>query len=160
MVLRNDAFELETIEDFDCIVLSPGPGLPKDAGLMMQVIEKYHTSKIILGICLGHQALGQFFGGTLENLPKVYHGVATSIYNLDDDVLYRNLSDLTVGRYHSWVLNREKLPSSLITTSEDESGNIMSLKHLSLPIYGIQYHPESVMTPEGKKILQNFFESF
>ncbi len=159
-VYRNDTSNLNEIKDFDCIVLSPGPGLPENAGLMMQVIEEFYTSKIILGICLGHQALGQFFGGELLNLSKVFHGVSSPIYQLNDDVLYRDLRDLIVGRYHSWVVQSNQLPECLISTSVDKDGNVMSLKHTSLPIHGIQYHPESVMTPQGKKILQNFFESY
>lgn len=157
-VYRNDEFEMEDLAEFDIIVLSPGPGLPKDAGKLIQILELYSEHKIILGVCLGQQAIGTFYGGELVNLPKVYHGVASPISHLNDPILYRTLgSSLKIGRYHSWVVDKNTFPESLEITSIDEDGNVMSLKHRTLPIHGVQFHPESVLTPSGMKILQNFF---
>jgi len=160
VVYRNNAFTLEAIEEFDSIVLSPGPGLPKDAGLTMQVIEKYHKHKIMLGICLGHQAIAQFFGAKLKNLKTVHHGVSCKLINPNDSVLYKNTIDYTVGRYHSWVVKKDTLPDTLLTTSTDDKGEVMSLKHKSLPIHSVQFHPESVLTPCGKQMLYNFFNFY
>jgi anthranilate synthase component 2 len=160
IVLRNDKFELNDLEKFDIIVLSPGPGLPKDAGLLMDVIEKYHKTKVILGVCLGHQALGEFFGSKLKNLSQVYHGVDCELDKLSDVVIYGDSDTVTVGRYHSWVVDPVNFSSELEITSIDNDGEIMSLKHKTLPIHGVQYHPESVLTPEGKQLLRNFFNHY
>ncbi len=160
VVYRNNEFELEDLEEFDIIVLSPGPGLPKDAGLLMKVIDRYHKTKIILGVCLGHQAIGEYFGAALKNLPKVYHGVDCKLENLADATFYKGMNNPTVGRYHSWVVKNDTLPDSLSCTSTDTEGEIMSLKHNNLPIHGVQFHPESVLTPEGKQMLRSFFESY
>ncbi len=157
IILRNNAFKISDLQKFDCIVLSPGPGLPKDAGLLMEVLNKYHNSKIIIGICLGHQAIGEFFGGKLENLKNVYHGVSSKLLKLNDDILYKNIKNPIVGRYHSWVVEENTLPDFMQITSEDEHGKIMSFKHKELPIYGIQFHPESILTPNGKEMLVNLF---
>ncbi|WP_459926142.1 anthranilate synthase component II [Flavobacterium covae] len=157
-VYRNDEFELAELEKFDKILLSPGPGIPSEAGLLKQVIEKYAPTKSILGVCLGQQAIGEVFGGQLTNLEKVYHGVATKVKltNLDE-VLFRDLpAEFEVGRYHSWVVANENFPAVLEVTSVDANGQIMSLKHKSYDVRGVQYHPESVLTPLGKKILENW----
>lgn len=159
-VFRNDEFELEELEKFDKIVLSPGPGIPDEAGLLKEVIKKYAPSKSIFGVCLGLQAIGEVFGGTLINLETVYHGVATKVTLTEDDFIFNNLpKTFEVGRYHSWVVSTENLPSDLIITSVDENGQIMSMKHQNYNIRGVQYHPESVLTPLGKKILENWLNA-
>jgi anthranilate synthase component II len=159
-VYRNDEFELEELEKFDKILLSPGPGIPDEAGLLKQVIQKYAPTKSILGICLGQQAIGEVFGGSLSNLEKVYHGVATKVTKIAEDSLFENLPDsFEVGRYHSWVVNKEDFPEVLEITSIDENGQIMSLKHKIYDVKGVQYHPESVLTPNGKKILENWLNN-
>lgn len=157
-VFRNDEFELNEIESFDKILLSPGPGIPEEAGLLKKVIQTYAPSKSILGICLGQQAIGEVFGGQLNNLEKVYHGVATKIkLTTPDEVLFKDLpEEFEAGRYHSWVVDTENFPDALEITSIDENGQIMSLKHKSLDVRGVQYHPESILTPLGKKILENW----
>ena len=159
-VKRNDKLELEEIENYEKILLSPGPGIPDEAGLLKAIIEKYGTSKSILGICLGQQAIAEVYGGSIENLNKVYHGVSTLINRVgEDNILYRDIpQELEVGRYHSWVVSKD-LPSDLIVTSVDENGEIMSLKHAEYDVRAVQYHPESILTPEGKKILKNWVES-
>ena len=156
-VLRNDQFELTELEAFDKIILSPGPGIPSEAGLLLDVIRSYAGRKPILGVCLGHQAIGEAFGARLENLADVFHGVATPCHILTNDTLFRDLSrDITVGRYHSWVVSRENLPSCLEITAESEEHQIMALRHKDFDIRGIQFHPESVLTPDGKQMLQNW----
>ena len=156
-VFRNDEFELNELEKFDKILLSPGPGIPDEAGLLKEVIKKYASSKSIFGVCLGLQAIGEVFGGTLTNLEKVYHGVATKVTKTEDDFIFNDLpNEFEVGRYHSWVVSNENLPVDLIVTSTDENGQIMSMKHANFDIRGVQYHPESVLTPFGKKILENW----
>ena len=156
-VFRNDEFELNELEKFDKILLSPGPGIPDEAGLLKDVIKKYASSKSIFGVCLGLQAIGEVFGGKLTNLEKVYHGVATKVTKTEDDFIFNDLpNEFEVGRYHSWVVSNENLPADLIVTSTDENGQIMSMKHANFDIRGVQYHPESVLTPFGKKILENW----
>ena len=156
-VFRNDEFELNELEKFDKILLSPGPGIPDEAGLLKDVIKKYATTKSIFGVCLGLQAIGEVFGGTLTNLEKVYHGVATKVTKTEDDFIFNDLpNEFEVGRYHSWVVSNENLPTDLIVTSTDENSQIMSMKHARFNIRGVQYHPESVLTPYGKKILENW----
>jgi anthranilate synthase component 2 len=159
-VLRNNAFQLEDLGIYDCIILSPGPGLPKDAGLLMDVINTYHQSKVILGVCLGHQAICEFFGGTLYNLEKVYHGIDTNMIVKSDQILYGKLDHLSIGRYHSWAVAKDNFPKELEISGEDDNEIIMSAYHKTLPIHGIQYHPESVLTPEGKQLLSNFFDYY
>jgi len=160
-VFRNDEFELDELEDFDKIVLSPGPGIPDEAGLLKDVIETFAKTKSILGVCLGQQAIGEVFGGSLSNLEKVYHGIATNVkITVDDELLFAGLgNEMEVGRYHSWVVNTEDFPETLEITSVDENGQIMSLRHKTLDIRGVQFHPESVLTPNGKKILENWLNS-
>ena len=156
-VFRNDEFELNELEKFDKILLSPGPGIPDEAGLLKEVIKKYAATKSIFGVCLGLQAIGEVLGGTLTNLEKVYHGVATKVTKTEDDFIFNDLpNEFEVGRYHSWVVSNENLPDDLIVTSTDENGQIMSMKHAQFNIRGVQYHPESVLTPYGKKILENW----
>jgi anthranilate synthase component II len=158
-VYRNDEFELEELVKFDKILLSPGPGVPDEAGLLKAVIQKYAPSKSILGICLGQQAIGEVFGGSLINLEKVYHGVSSKVKITKEDTLFNDLpNEFEVGRYHSWVIRTEDFPEVLEITSVDENGEIMSIRHKTLDVKGVQYHPESVLTPNGKKILENWLE--
>lgn len=159
-VLRNDKLELEDVEPFDKIVLSPGPGIPDEAGLLKPIIKKYAPTKSILGVCLGQQAIGEVFGGSLINLDEVYHGVATKVnISVDDEPLFKELDKtIEVGRYHSWVVDAN-LPADLEATSFDENGQVMSLRHKTYDVKGVQYHPESVLTPFGKQILKNWIDS-
>ena len=159
-VVRNDKLELDDIKPFDKIVLSPGPGIPDEAGLLKAIIETYAPTKSILGVCLGQQAIGEVFGGTLINLDEVYHGVATNItISVDNEPLFDGLGkNIEVGRYHSWVVDAN-LPESLEATSYDENGQVMSLRHKVYDVKGVQYHPESVLTPHGKQILENWLNS-
>ena len=156
-VVRNDQFELQDLEQFNKIVLSPGPGIPSEAGLLLDVIRTYAGKKPILGVCLGHQAIGEVFGGKLVNLSDVFHGVATPCHIVADDPIFSGLErDITIGRYHSWVVSNEDLPECLEVTAVSPEGQIMALRHKSLNIRGIQFHPESVLTPDGKKMIQNW----
>ena len=156
-VVRNDQFSLDDLEAYSKIVLSPGPGIPSEAGLLLDVIKTYAGRKPILGVCLGHQAIGEAFGGKLENLSDVFHGVATPCHIVADDPIFSGLErDITVGRYHSWVVSREGLPECLEVTAVSDEGQIMALRHLELNVRGIQFHPESVLTPDGRKMLQNW----
>lgn len=156
-VFRNDQIALEEIERFDKIILSPGPGIPEEAGILLPVIRRYAPTKSILGVCLGHQAIGEAFGGKLENLKEVYHGVQTPITRLKEHVLFEGLDrEFPVGRYHSWVISREEFPDCLEITAESREGQIMAIRHKSYQVHGIQFHPESVLTPQGKEIIRNF----
>jgi anthranilate synthase component 2 len=156
-VVRNDKLSLEDVDPFDKIVLSPGPGIPDEAGLLKQIIERFAPTKSILGVCLGQQAIGEVFGGSLINLDDVYHGVATQVeICVDDESIFKGLEkNIEVGRYHSWVVN-PNLPDCLEATSFDENGQVMSLRHKIYDVKGVQYHPESVLTPNGKQILENW----
>ena len=160
-VFRNDEFYIDELKNFDKILLSPGPGIPDEAGMLKEVIKTYASTKSILGVCLGQQAIGEVFGGSLTNLEKVYHGVATPVNILvDDETLFDGLEkQIEVGRYHSWVVNTTDFPDVLEITSVDENGQIMSLRHKTLDIRGVQFHPESVLTPNGKEILKNWLNS-
>jgi anthranilate synthase component 2 len=156
-VLRNDQFRLEELEQYSKILLSPGPGIPSEAGLLLDVIRTYAGRKPILGVCLGHQAIGEVFGAKLENLSDVFHGVATPCHIVADDPIFSGIDrDITIGRYHSWVVSREDFPDCLEVTAVSEEGQIMALRHRELNVRGIQFHPESVLTPDGKKMIQNF----
>jgi anthranilate synthase component 2 len=159
-VYRNDEFDIDEISGFDKILLSPGPGIPDEAGLLKAVIAKYAPTKSILGVCLGQQAIGEVFGGTLSNLDKVYHGVATLVKtSVNDELLFEGLgNEFEVGRYHSWVVDAN-LPDVLEATSFDENGQVMSLRHKTYDVRGVQFHPESVLTPNGKKILENWLKN-
>ena len=156
-VVRNDQFELSDLEPYSKIVLSPGPGIPSEAGLLLDVIRTYAGKKPILGVCLGHQAIGEVFGAKLENLSDVFHGVATPCHIVADDPIFSGLDrDITVGRYHSWVVSQEGLPECLEVTAVSDEGQIMALRHKTRNVRGIQFHPESVLTPDGRKMIQNF----
>jgi anthranilate synthase component 2 len=163
-VHRNDKLPLEKVKDYDKIILSPGPGIPEEAGLLLPLIKKYAATKSILGVCLGHQAIGQAFGGQLTNLSTVYHGVATPIQLKKDrkaiagqQDLFAGLPDtIEVGRYHSWVVDVKGFPEELEVTSTDEHGYIMSLRHKKYDVQGVQFHPESVLTPVGETIMRNW----
>ena len=160
-VKRNDRFSLEEVANYDKILLSPGPGLPDEAGQLKHLIQDYAATKCILGVCLGQQAIGEVFGGQLENLREVYHGVATKIKTIvDDEPLFKGLEkELEVGRYHSWVVSNEDFPEELEITSVDENGQIMSLRHRKYDLRAVQFHPESVLTPKGKEMIRNWVES-
>ena len=156
-VVRNDKFNIEDLEQYDKIVLSPGPGIPSEAGLMPQVIKAYAGRKPILGICLGHQAIGEAFGAKLLNIGNVVHGVATPAHLVAEDYIFKGQpADLEVGRYHSWVVDDNELPACLEVTGRSDDGYIMSMRHKEYDIRGIQYHPESVLTPDGKAIINNW----
>jgi anthranilate synthase component 2 len=159
-VKRNDELDLEEVEDYDKILLSPGPGIPDEAGLLKNIISTYASKKSILGVCLGQQAIGEVFGGKIINLTQVYHGVSSKIkLCVKDEELFSNLEEeLEVGRYHSWVVDM-KLPDCLEATSYDENGQVMSLRHRYFDVRGVQFHPESVLTPHGKQIIQNWVNS-
>lgn len=161
-VFRNDKISLEKINDYDKIILSPGPGLPSESGLLLPLIKEYASSKSILGVCLGQQAIAEGFGGKLENLKNVYHGVATKIKinkkrMLSENDVFRSLpNELEAGRYHSWIVSKENFPGDLEITAEDENGYIMALRHKTFDVQGVQFHPESVLTPLGEKIMKNW----
>ncbi|MEY4053858.1 MAG: hypothetical protein RL034_776 [Bacteroidota bacterium] len=156
-VVRNDQIALEEVEGYDKIILSPGPGIPSEAGLLLPLIKKYAASKPILGVCLGHQAIGEAFGANLENLSTVYHGVATPINIDNNNYLFTGLDDsIEVGRYHSWVISNKNLPAVLKVTATDENGLIMAIEHESYDVCGVQFHPESVLTPSGEAIIKNW----
>ena len=156
-VFRNDDFDIAEVRNFDKIVLSPGPGIPDEAGLLKEVIRQFAETKSILGVCLGQQAIAEVFGGTLLNLDRVFHGVATKIeVVVEDEILFKNLdTHFYVGRYHSWIVENP-LPAVLQITSIDDNGQIMSLRHRKFDVRGVQFHPESVLTPNGKEILSNW----
>jgi anthranilate synthase component 2 len=159
-VFRNDEIALEKIKAYDKIILSPGPGVPSEAGLLLPLIKEYAATKSILGVCLGHQAIGQAFGGSLINLDTVYHGVATpiNIINTDAPILKGLGNTIAVGRYHSWIINKVDFPAELEITAVDENGYIMALQHKTFDVQAVQFHPESVLTPDGEKILRNWLE--
>lgn len=156
-VLRNDSFPIEELETYDKILLSPGPGIPKEAGLLLEVIRTYAGKKPILGVCLGEQAIGEVFGGKLTNLSEVYHGIQSPIRITASNYLFEGLpEEILVGRYHSWVIDRENFPDALEITAVSQEGYIMALRHKDFDVLGIQFHPESVLTPDGKKIISNW----
>ncbi len=159
-VLRNDSFYIDDLKSFDKIVLSPGPGIPDEAGLLKDVIKKYSPSKSILGICLGHQAIAEVFGGKLINLEEVFHGVSTNAsISVKNENLFKSIeTEFEIGRYHSWIVSEENFPKVLEITSKDEEGNIMSLRHKIYDVKGVQFHPESVLTPQGKTIIKNWIK--
>ncbi|HRH49417.1 MAG TPA: aminodeoxychorismate/anthranilate synthase component II [Panacibacter sp.] len=163
-VHRNDQITLEKVKEYDKIILSPGPGIPEEAGLLLPLIKEYAGSKSILGVCLGHQAIGQAFGGTLSNLTSVFHGVATPIQiksnrsKVEYDLFDGLPQEFEVGRYHSWVVDRNGFPDELEITAEDDTGFIMALQHRTYDIQGVQFHPESVLTPSGEAIMRNWLK--
>jgi len=156
-VHRNDKIELKEVERFDKIILSPGPGIPEEAGLLLPIIRQYASTKSMLGVCLGHQAIGEAFGGKLENLSVVYHGIQTPIDIIGEDPLFDHMGNqFLVGRYHSWVISRNDFPSDLEITAESKEAQIMAIKHKTYDVHGIQFHPESILTPQGRTIIENF----
>lgn len=160
-VVRNDALALSEVEVFDAIVLSPGPGLPKDAGVMPELIKRYAATKKLLGVCLGHQAIGEAFGAGLKNLNQVHHGISipTNIL-VQDEPLFKDVpARIETGRYHSWVIDSETAPSELIITATDDEGEVMAIRHREYDVCGVQFHPESLLTPEGLKIIGNWVHS-
>ena len=159
-VFRNDEIALEKVKEYDKIILSPGPGIPSEAGLLLPLIKEYASSKSILGVCLGHQAIGEAFGGTLINLETVFHGVATPIKILNKNApILRGLDEnAEVGRYHSWIIDRNNFPEELEITAVDENDYIMALQHKTYDVQGVQFHPESVLTPDGEKMMRNWLE--
>ena len=167
-VFRNDKLPLEQVQQYDKIILSPGPGIPSEAGLLLPLIKEYAATKSILGVCLGHQAIGEAFGGTLVNLSTVFHGVATFIEttsnqpptpNFQPSTIFDGLpAKIEVGRYHSWVISDENFPEELTITARDENQYIMALQHKTYDVTGVQFHPESVLTPEGEKMMRNWLK--
>lgn len=161
-VFRNDQIPMEKVRDYDKIILSPGPGVPGEAGILLPLIREYAASKSILGVCLGHQAIGEAFGGSLTNLSSVYHGVATPVHILKHETkglnsLFNGMPDeLEVGRYHSWIVSEENFPVELEITARDANGFIMALQHRKYDVQGVQFHPESVLTPMGERLLRNW----
>ncbi len=157
-VYRNDQIPLEDVAKYDKILLSPGPGIPKDAGVLIPLIQQYGPTKSIMGVCLGHQAIAEAFGGSISNLSKVYHGVATPIkITTDSEILFKDIpKNINVGRYHSWVVNEEDLPDCFTITSRDEEGKIMGIHHNEFDVRGVQFHPESILTENGKKMMENW----
>jgi anthranilate synthase component 2 len=161
-VFRNDQIEMKKIKEYDKIILSPGPGVPVEAGILLPLIKEYAASKSILGVCLGHQAIGEAFGGKLTNLASVYHGVATPVSILKHQMhsvnrLFTGLpEELEAGRYHSWIVSKENFPEELEITAQDENGFIMALQHKTYDVQGVQFHPESVLTPMGEQLLRNW----
>ena len=159
-VWRNDKFELSDVAKYNKILLSPGPGIPEEAGLLLDVIKTYAPTKSIMGVCLGQQAIAEAFGGSLLNLGRPMHGIATPVSKtVDDELLFKGITvPFEVGRYHSWVVDPASLPDNLTITSVDNEGQIMSLRHKKLDVCGVQFHPESVLTPEGKQMMKNWLE--
>lgn len=160
-VYRNDQIPLEKVKEYDKIILSPGPGIPSEAGLLLPLIKEYASTKSILGVCLGHQAIGEAFGGKLVNLSTVYHGISTpiKITNLKSPLLKGLDEVVEVGRYHSWVVAHEEFPDVLEITAQDDQGFIMALQHKTYDVQGVQFHPESVLTPQGEVILRNWLKN-
>ena len=156
-VYRNDQVTLDEVEKYDKIILSPGPGIPSESGLLLPLIRKFASSKSILGVCLGHQAIAEAFGGRLINMENVHHGVASEISIIYQDIIFENMPErFDVGRYHSWVVSREDFPESLEITATDDKNEIMALRHREYDVHGVQFHPESVLTPLGENIIKNF----
>lgn len=160
-VFRNNQISLEDIEKYDKIILSPGPGIPEEAGILLEVIKKYAPTKSILGVCLGQQAIAEAFGGNLINLSEIFHGVATLSTTIKEDAkLFKGLpKEIEVGRYHSWAVNTQGFPSELEITAVDDQGMIMALQHQSYDVHAVQFHPESILTPDGEAIIRNFLLS-
>ncbi len=156
-VVRNDKITLDEVGNYDKIIISPGPGIPSEAGILPQLLERYGSEKPILGVCLGHQAIGECFGAKLRNLSTVYHGVQSTVHLTADDYIFAGIpSEFEVGRYHSWVVDRDSLPSELEVTAVSPDGEIMAMRHRSLDVRGVQFHPESVLTPYGLEIIDNW----
>lgn len=159
-VIRNDKLTVDDVDDYDAIIISPGPGIPSEAGILPQMLLRYAGKKPILGICLGEQAIGERYGAELVNLPEVYHGIQSEITVDTDELLFRGLPGrVKVGRYHSWAIDPEKLGDELVVTARSDDGNIMAVRHREHDVRGVQFHPESVLTPDGLKMIGNWLES-
>lgn len=159
-VIRNDKISVDEAQKYDKIVLSPGPGIPEEAGIMPALIKRYAAEKPILGVCLGHQAIGEAFGGRLQNLPRVVHGVATTARMIAPDPIFQGLpEEFSIGRYHSWVVDTEGFPAELEITATDAEGQIMALRHRTYNVRGVQFHPESILTEHGAQMMQNWLDS-
>ena len=156
-VFRNDEIGLDDVAAYDLVVLSPGPGVPSEAGIMPELIRRYAGEKVIFGVCLGHQAIGEAFGGTLHNLSRVHHGIETEMRRTDtDDPIFAGVPErFRAGRYHSWVVDPASLPAELAVTATDDTGGIMAMRHRTLPVFGVQFHPESIMTEHGRLMIRN-----
>ncbi len=159
-VVRNDKLTLEDVEPYEYIFISPGPGIPKEAGLTLEIIKSYYKTKKIFGVCLGLQSIVVALGGKLENLKKVFHGIESDMQQTDKkSIIFNNIEPtFKAGRYHSWVAEKTEIPSELIVTSIDETGEVMSIQHKEFPVYAVQFHPESIMTPEGDLMIENFLK--
>ncbi len=160
-VFRNDKISIEEVGKYDKIILSPGPGIPSEAGILCEVIRRYGATKSLFGICLGEQAIGEVYGAELTNLTNVYHGVATDInVTVDDESLFEGVDKVfSAGRYHSWCVSTEGLPAELeITAVDGDEGRIMALRHCEYDVRGVQFHPESILTPDGEKIIENWLK--
>jgi anthranilate synthase component 2 len=158
-VIRNDKIALEEVDRFDKIILSPGPGIPSEAGILLPLIKQYAPTKSILGVCLGHQAIAESFGGTLENTAEVFHGVSTPVHVVEPDLLFEEMPQtFEAGRYHSWIVSRDGLPECLRITAVSDEGTIMALRHREYDVRGVQFHPESVLTPLGETIIANWLK--
>ncbi|MEO6305638.1 MAG: aminodeoxychorismate/anthranilate synthase component II [Bacteroidia bacterium] len=156
-VIQNDKITLQEVNKYDKILLSPGPGLPKESGIMPELLNQYHKTKSILGVCLGLQAIGETFGATLLNLPTVFHGIATPINIINEDKIFAGCSKTFIaGRYHSWVINNDGLPNDLIITAVDDKNRIMAAKHKTYDVRGVQFHPESILSEHGETIIRNW----
>lgn len=159
-VIRNDKISIDAVKAYDKILLSPGPGLPKDAGIMPELIKTYGSSKSILGVCLGLQAIGEAYGGSLKNLETVFHGIAAPITIISEDIIFNDCPQtFHVGRYHSWVINNNQLPTELQITATDAQGNIMALKHRTHDVRGVQFHPESILSEYGETMIRNWLKA-
>lgn len=160
-VFKNDEISIDKVAEYDKVILSPGPGVPSEAGILLDVIKEYAPKKSILGVCLGQQAIAEAFGGSLMNLPEIFHGVGVDTKVLKDDTkLFQNIpNEIKVGRYHSWIVNPDTLPNKLEVTAVDGQGMVMALQHKEYDVHAVQFHPESVLTPEGRKILENFLNN-
>lgn len=159
-VVRNDKISLQEVDSYDKIILSPGPGIPSEAGIMLELIRRYAPTKSILGICLGEQAIAEAFGAKLENLSHVFHGVDSPVKVTCDDLLFKGIEgEFEAGRYHSWIVSRDGFPGDLRITAVDDEGHIMALSHKQYDVRGVQFHPESVLTPQGKLMIRNWLES-
>ena len=158
-VIRNDEISVDEVADYNKILLSPGPGLPKNAGIMPELLRRYRSTKNILGVCLGHQAIAESYGAALYNLPKVFHGIVTEINVEKEDAIFQDIpKEFKACRYHSWVINDENLPKEILVTSRDTAETIMSIKHKIDNVRGVQFHPESIMTEHGKQLIKNWIE--
>ena len=160
-VIRNDELDVSDLEGYDKIVLSPGPGIPEEAGLLLDIIKEYAPKKSMLGVCLGHQAIGEVFGAKLTNMNRVLHGISTPVKRIaEDNSLYDSMpQEFDAGRYHSWIVDKDGFPECLKITCEDAEGMIMSMKHAEYDVHGVQFHPESVLTPLGEKIIENWLNN-